>query len=250
MERRQNTVRPATAYSRRRWGAQLAGGAATWLAGCDWFGAPAPGSKRLRPAPGAEHPLARDQPGQRRAAQGGGRVRGHPGPVHRPAHGGVSRNEETLTAGVAARPRPLTLLAPTSVTTWGPLGLLEPLDDVFQRDKLSGNDFFPPVWETMSYQGQVWHLPLQVDPNFPFFWNKATLRQAGLNPDRAPATVDELDQARRPSTARRGANGSASASSPGAGTAPGTRWSPPPTPSGAASTIGTGTAPPSTTPRW
>ena len=47
----------------------------------------------------------------------------------------------------------------------------------------------------MSYQGQVWHLPLQVDPNFPFFWNKATLRQAGLNPDRAPATVDELDQA-------------------------------------------------------
>ena len=47
----------------------------------------------------------------------------------------------------------------------------------------------------MSYQGQVWHLPLQVDPNFPFFWNKATLRQAGRNPDRAPATVDELDQA-------------------------------------------------------
>ena len=54
-------------------------------------------------------------------------------------------NEETLTAGVAGGRRPLTLLAPTSVTTWGPQDL-EPLDDVFQRDKLSGNDFFPPVW--------------------------------------------------------------------------------------------------------
>ena len=226
-------------------------GAATWLAGCSGLGRPLPAVRA------ALSPWSCTSPGPRP-------TRSTPGCARRSDEFGATRaqctvqftvvspwNAEKLTAGVAggAAP-PLTLLAPTSITTWGPQGLVEPLDDVFQRDKLSGNDFFPPVWETMSYQGQVWHLPLQVDPNFPFFWNKATLRQAGLNPDRAPATVDELDQAARPSTARRGASGSASASSPGAGTAPGTRWSPPPTPSGAASTTGTGTAPPSTTPRW
>jgi multiple sugar transport system substrate-binding protein len=197
MERRQNTVRSATVNSRRRWGAQLAaGGAATWLAGCDWFGAPAPGSKGCAQPLELNIPWPESNPvnaGLRKAADEFGATQGRCTvqlTVVSPW------NEETLTAGVAggAAP-PLTLLAPTSVTTWGPQGLLEPLDDVFQRDKLSGNDFFPPVWETMSYQGQVWHLPLQVDPNFPFFWNKATLRQAGLNPDRAPATVDELDQA-------------------------------------------------------
>jgi multiple sugar transport system substrate-binding protein len=199
MERRQNDVRKATASTRRRWGAQLAaGGAATWLAGCDWFGAPQPSSS----SKGCGQPLELTIPwpetnpvnaGLRKAADEFGATRGRC-TVHLTV---VSPwNEETLTAGVAGGSAPpLTLLAPTTVTTWGPQGLLEPLDDVFQRDKLSGNDFVPPVWETMSYQGQVWHLPLQVDPNFPFFWNKATLRQAGLNPDRAPATVDELDQA-------------------------------------------------------
>ena len=252
MERRQNTVSPATAISRRRWGAQLAaGGAATWLAACSGLGAPPPSSKGCAQPLELYIPWPETNPvnaGLRKAADEFGATRAQctvQFTVVSPW------NAEKLTAGVAggAAP-PLTLLAPTSITTWGPQGLVEPLDDLFKRDKLSGNDFFPPVWETMSYQGKVWHLPLQVDPNFPFFWNKATLREAGLNPDRAPATFDELDQAARTSTARRGASGSASASSPGAGTAPATRWSPPPTPSGAASTTGTGTALPSTTPRW
>jgi multiple sugar transport system substrate-binding protein len=47
----------------------------------------------------------------------------------------------------------------------------------------------------MNWQGKIWHTPVQVDPNFPFFWNKATLREVGLNPDKGPATIDELDQA-------------------------------------------------------
>ena len=145
MERRQNTVRPATAISRRRWGAQLAaGGAATWLAGCDWFGAPAPGSKGCAQPLELNIPWPESNPvnaGLRKAADEFGATQGRCTvqlTVVSPW------NEETLTAGVAggAAP-PLTLLAPTSVTTWGPQGLLEPLDDVFQRDKLSGNDFFP-----------------------------------------------------------------------------------------------------------
>jgi multiple sugar transport system substrate-binding protein len=103
---------------------------------------------------------------------------------------------EKLTAALAGgAPPPLTMLAPTSVTTWAPQGLLDPVDDLFKRDKLTGTDFFPPVWETMGWNGKVWHVPVQVDPNFPFFWNKAPLREVGVNPDTPPQTLDALDQA-------------------------------------------------------
>jgi len=103
---------------------------------------------------------------------------------------------EKLTASLAGgAPPPLTMLAPTSVTTWAPQGLLDPVDDLFKRDKLGSGDFFPPVWETMGWGGKVWHVPVQVDPNFPFFWNKTTLREVGVNPDKAPQTFDEIDQA-------------------------------------------------------
>ena len=73
--------------------------------------------------------------------------------------------------------------------------MLQPVDDLFKRDKLIGADFWPPIWEMMGLKGKVWLVPLTVDANFPFFWNKAVLREAGVNPDRAPATVAELDQA-------------------------------------------------------
>ncbi|CAA9307531.1 MAG: hypothetical protein AVDCRST_MAG77-6205 [uncultured Chloroflexi bacterium] len=105
-------------------------------------------------------------------------------------------NTEKLIASMAGgAPPPLSMLPPTQVTTWVPQGLLEPLEPYLKRDKLAGSDFLPPVWETMSWGGGAWHLPVQVDPNFPFFWNKAVLRSAGVNADRGPQTMDELDQA-------------------------------------------------------
>jgi multiple sugar transport system substrate-binding protein len=193
--------------TRRRWGATLAGGgAAALLAACAGpFGAPAPaapagGTAGGTGAAGAQPleiaiPWAEPEPvnaGLRQTVDAF--TAGHP---QTPVRLSVITpwSAERLAAGVAAGAAPpLTLLPPTAVTTWGPQGLIEPVDDQFKAAKLSGGDFFPPVWETMSWSGKVWHLPLQVDPNFPFFWNKAVLRDAGLDPEAPPATVDALDQ--------------------------------------------------------
>jgi multiple sugar transport system substrate-binding protein len=190
--------------TRRRWGAGIAaGGAATLLAACaSPFGAPAPAAPAGGTSGGAcaqpleiAIPWAEPEPvnaGLRQAVDAF--VAGHPQcPVRLTVI--TPWSAERLASGVAAGAAPpLTLLPPTAVTTWGPQGLIEPVDDRFKAAKLSGSDFFPPVWETMSYGGKVWHLPLQVDPNFPFFWNKAALRDAGLDPEAPPATVDALDQ--------------------------------------------------------
>jgi multiple sugar transport system substrate-binding protein len=187
--------------TRRHLGAGLAvgaaGGAAAVLAACAWPAA-APGGGVAKSCTGPLElaiPWAETEPpngGLRRVADAFGAA--HPRcPVRLAAVSpwGVER----LAVGIAAGAAPdLTLLPPAAVTTCGPLGLIEPVDAQFKAAGLSGADFFPPVWETMSFQGKVWHLPLQVDPNFPLFWNKATLRSAGLNPDAPPVTVGELDQ--------------------------------------------------------
>lgn len=105
----------------------------------------------------------------------------------------LSEKVVTMTAGGAA---PVATMAPAgNVTAWAARKLIDPVDDLFKRDKLTGSDFHPPVWEMMSWQKKVWLMPMMVDANFPFFWNKAALREVGINPDRPPATVEELDRA-------------------------------------------------------
>jgi multiple sugar transport system substrate-binding protein len=197
--------------TRRRWGAALAGGGAVaLLSACAGpFGAPAPAAPPGGAAggPGAAGagdqaleiaiPWAEPEPvnaGLRQAVDAF--VAGHPQSPVRLSVISPWGPERLATSVAAGAPPALTLLPPTAVTTWGPQGLIQPLEDRFKAAKLNGSEFFPPVWETMSWggNGKVWHLPVQVDPNFPFFWNKAALRDAGLDPEAPPATVDALDQ--------------------------------------------------------
>ena len=194
------------AITRRRWGAQLAAGsAAALIPACAWPAWPAAAPESSAGSTGSTRctqPLEMYIPWDETSPVNAGlrKVADDFGATHAQCTIQLSVvspwNAEKLTAGLAAGSAPpLTLLPPAAVTTWGSRGLIDSVDELFKRDKLSGKDFFPPVWETMSYQGKVWHVPLQVDPNFPFFWNKSTLREAGLNPDKPPATVDELDRA-------------------------------------------------------
>lgn len=191
------------AFTRRRGGRGLARGcaavAAGVLAGCGQSGAaPAGGPQNARCAQPLEiyQPWAETnsvRPGLDKTAAAF--VATHP-QCRLDFVSVVPWNAEKLTTALAGGSAPpLTMLPPTGVTTWAPQGLLDPIDDLFKRDKLAGADFFPPVWETMNWEGKVWHVPVQVDPNFPFFWNKAPLREVGINPDKPPQTFDEIDQA-------------------------------------------------------
>lgn len=52
------------------------------------------------------------------------------------------------------------------------------------------------------YQGDVWGLPVIVDPHFGLIYNKRLFREAGLDPERPPATIDDLDAMFAPLTRR------------------------------------------------
>ena len=77
---------------------------------------------------------------------------------------------------------------------WIGKSVIQPLTKLAQRDKVSKEQFFEGYWPQMELQGQLWRLPLQIDVNFPLFWNKAMLRAGGFPVDKPPATIDELDR--------------------------------------------------------
>jgi multiple sugar transport system substrate-binding protein len=103
---------------------------------------------------------------------------------------------EKLVASVVAGTPPAVALVPAQQTPlWVGKGIIQPLTKLAQRDKVSKEQFFEGYWPQMERGGQLWRLPLQIDVNFPLFWNKAVLRAGGLPTERAPATIDELDRA-------------------------------------------------------
>jgi len=72
--------------------------------------------------------------------------------------------------------------------------LLAPVDDLFKRDKLNKDDFSRGLWEQMSFAGKIWFMPgQQTNADFVLFWNKAHFREAGLDPEKGPTTITELE---------------------------------------------------------
>jgi multiple sugar transport system substrate-binding protein len=73
------------------------------------------------------------------------------------------------------------------------LGVVTDLTDRFNEAGLTQDDFYPAAWSAMSYKDRIWHLPFEVDPNFPLFWNKAIFTEVGLDPEVGPQTIEEVD---------------------------------------------------------
>ena len=102
--------------------------------------------------------------------------------------------EKLVSAVVAGTPPAVALVPAQQTPLWIGKGVIQPLTKVAQRDKVSKDQFFEGYWPQMELQGQLWRLPLQIDVNFPMFWNKAMLRAGGFPVDKPPATMDEMDR--------------------------------------------------------
>lgn len=80
------------------------------------------------------------------------------------------------------------------LSEWAARGALADLTDAFDRSSLQGADFWTPRWKESTFRGHVYALPWGADPNFAFVWNKDMFRRAGLDPDKPPRTIDDLDR--------------------------------------------------------
>lgn len=76
-------------------------------------------------------------------------------------------------------------------------GALLALDDRFHAAGLQESDFAPGSLSQCRYRGRL-HAMLFLMDCYGLLWNKAAFREAGLDPERAPATHEELlDYARK-----------------------------------------------------
>lgn len=77
------------------------------------------------------------------------------------------------------------------VAKWASRRGLMPLDKFIARDNFDTTRFFPALWEEMTWQGQVFAIPIAA-ASYALFYNKAIFREAGLDPDRPPSTWEQL----------------------------------------------------------
>ncbi len=98
------------------------------------------------------------------------------------------------TAVAGGTPPAISEFPPGALRSWLASSVLAPVDDLFKRDKLSQNDFPAAMWKYMSVDNKVWLLPgSEANADFVLFWNKALFREAGLDPEKGPTTITELD---------------------------------------------------------
>lgn len=105
----------------------------------------------------------------------------------------LSNNQKFFTSVAANRPPDVVYVDGPQVAEWAEQGALTPLDKQLAADGIKAEDYFAPCWAQNEYGGKVWALTYCADPNFAFVWNKAHFREAGLDPEKPPRTIEELD---------------------------------------------------------
>ena len=70
---------------------------------------------------------------------------------------------------------------------------LLPLDDYLRRAGMTRDDYIPAYWDVCKYKGHMYALP-SAPHSLALHWNKKLFREAGLDPERPPRTIEELDE--------------------------------------------------------
>lgn len=79
------------------------------------------------------------------------------------------------------------------VPGWAEQGAIQPLDDMIKAQHIDLSDVIPTALQWVTYKGKLYGLPFLQD-NYGLYWNKQLFREAGLDPNRPPQTLEELDQ--------------------------------------------------------
>ncbi|SEM60448.1 ABC transporter substrate-binding protein [Paenibacillus sp. OV219] len=78
-----------------------------------------------------------------------------------------------------------------AVGEWAAMGALEDLSDQVNRDGMD-SIYYPNVWEETQFNGRTYALPWNVDSRA-MYYNKSLMEEAGLDPNKPPRTIAELD---------------------------------------------------------
>ncbi|MDD4879254.1 MAG: ABC transporter substrate-binding protein [Candidatus Omnitrophica bacterium] len=79
------------------------------------------------------------------------------------------------------------------VTAYAEKGALLPIDDHLREAAITEDRYIPVFWEICKYKGKMWGLP-STPASVALHWNKRLFREAGLDPNVPPSSIQEFDE--------------------------------------------------------
>lgn len=105
-------------------------------------------------------------------------------------------DQKTLVAIAGGDPPDIVGLWNYNVPAFAEANAILPLDDMARAAGLSLDDYASGVRPIMLHQGKWWAI-INTAGTIALYWNKSVFRDAGLDPDRPPRTIEELDDLNR-----------------------------------------------------
>jgi ABC-type glycerol-3-phosphate transport system substrate-binding protein len=106
--------------------------------------------------------------------------------------GGI--DQKALVAIAGGNPPDILGMGNFSVPPYAESNALIPLDELAAEAGIRREAYAPSVWPMLTHQGKLWAM-VNTCGALALFYNKALFREAGLDPERPPRTIDELDHA-------------------------------------------------------
>ena len=97
---------------------------------------------------------------------------------------------KAMTAMKGGQPPQLSVLLSTDVFTLMDENAIVPIDELV-ADKSWFKDFYPAFMANGQVDGKTWSIPFQRS-TIVLYWNKDAFKEAGLDPEKAPASWDEM----------------------------------------------------------
>jgi multiple sugar transport system substrate-binding protein len=113
---------------------------------------------------------------------------------------------KTLIATAGGDPPDLAGLQDEQVDDFADKNALLPLDEFAGGTSIVQSRYVPVYWDMVHYRGHLWALPTAPVVGA-LHWNKDLFREAGLDPERPPRTIAELDDYAKRLTRRNLATG-------------------------------------------
>ncbi|UPK45440.1 ABC transporter substrate-binding protein [Paenibacillus pabuli] len=112
-------------------------------------------------------------------------------------------DQKLLTAVAGGNPPDVALFDRFKVGTWAAQGSLTDLSSMAEESGIRKEMYYPFAWEESSYQGKLYAMPMDTDSRL-LFYNKDHFKEVGLDPNKPPQTIAELEAAAEKLTIKEG----------------------------------------------
>jgi multiple sugar transport system substrate-binding protein len=101
-------------------------------------------------------------------------------------------NQKMLLATAGGNPPDVAGIWDFDVVTFSDYNALRSLDDLCRQDGIGPEDYLPAYWNLCTNHGRIFALPT-TPASVALHWNRKMFREAGLDPNKPPKTIEELD---------------------------------------------------------